>query len=357
VTELRELTTLRLGGPARRLVACDDEQSLVETVQCADARADPLLVLGGGSNVVVRDSGFPGTVARVLSSGVESTPANGRVLLRVAAGVCWDAFVERCVHDGLAGLECLSGIPGLVGATPIQNVGAYGQEVSETIVTVRAYDRLSRTVQELRPQDCGFSYRSSTFKRTLDRWVVLAVTFALRPQLQSSPVRYDEVARALGIEPGGAAPLPEVRAAVLALRKHKGMVLDPEDVDTVSAGSFFLNPILSPPAFRELEARIRDRCGRDVRPPSFPHPGGRIKTSAAWLIERAGFRRGYGSPRGIAISRKHTLALTNRGEGTTAELIALARGIATTVWSDFGIELTPEPVFVGATWPSARQSR
>jgi UDP-N-acetylmuramate dehydrogenase len=258
--------------------------------------------------------------------------------------------VESCVNNDLAGIECLSGIPGSVGATPIQNVGAYGQEVSETITSVRVYDRQTDTVAELAPEDCGFSYRSSTFKRVPNRWVVLNVTFHLHEQPHSMPIRYAELARTLGIEVGETAPLADVREAVLELRRGKGMVLDPADPDSVSAGSFFTNPILASEAFGRLEQRVRERLGDSARPPRFDEPDGRVKTSAAWLVERAGFTRGYGSPGPIALSDKHTLAITNRGGGTAVELLAFARGIADGVKREFGVELVPEPVLVGVVW-------
>jgi UDP-N-acetylmuramate dehydrogenase len=336
---LADYTTLRLGGPAGRFVEAADEDAIVAAVRAADA---PLLILAGGSNLVVADAGFPGTVLRIASRGIAT--AGDR--LTVAAGEPWDPFVARCVADGRAGVECLAGIPGSVGATPIQNVGAYGQEVADTIVAVRAYDRERAQVEEIPAADCGFRYRSSVFKRTPGRWVVLAVTYELPRQATSRPVRYAELARALGVAEGETAPLADVRAAVLALRRRKGMVLDPADPDTVSAGSFFTNPVLDPAAFAALEAHFGD----GMRVPRFPQPDGRIKTSAAWLIERAGFARGYGDPRTVAISGKHTLALTNRGAGTTEQLVALAREIAAGVRERFGVELEPEPVFVGHAW-------
>jgi UDP-N-acetylmuramate dehydrogenase len=327
---------------------------VVAAVLSADRAGEPLLVLAGGSNVVVADAGFPGTVLRIATRGIARTDApDGRVRLEVQAGEPWDPLVARCVAGGLAGVECLSGIPGSVGATPIQNVGAYGQEVAETIVSVRALDRVSGAVHDLDAAACGFTYRSSAFKRTPGRWVVLAVTFALERSELSAPVRYAELARALGVELGERAPLAEVRAAVLALRRGKGMVIDPADPDSVSAGSFFTNPILDPGAFAALERRVAERLGDGAGPPAFPEADGRVKTSAAWLIERAGFHRGHGDPRGIAISAKHTLALTNRGAGTTAELVALAREIAGSVRDRFGVDLVPEPVFVGHEWDGA----
>jgi UDP-N-acetylmuramate dehydrogenase len=346
---LSELTTLRLGGPAERYVEASTDEEVLDVV-----RADePLLILAGGSNLVVADEGFPGTVLRIATRGV----TRDGTTLEVAAGEPWDPLVARCVADGLEGVECLAGIPGSVGATPIQNVGAYGQEVAETIVGVRVLDRARDTVEELPPAACGFTYRSSAFKRERGRWVVLAVRFALKASQLSAPIRYAELSRALDVELGDRAPLAQVREAVLALRRRKGMVLDASDPDTVSAGSFFTNPVLEGGAFATLRARVTDRIGPEARPPSWPEADGRVKTSAAWLIERAGFHRGDGDPHGIAISTKHTLALTNRGAGTTAQLVALAREIAAGVHDAFGVELTPEPVLVGHDWQPASRSR
>ena len=348
---LSELTTLRLGGPPERMTTALDEEALLESVRRADAAGEPLLVLAGGSNVVVADEGFPGTVVRVATRGVESfRMTDGRLRLDVAAGEDWDALVAACVEQELSGVEALSGIPGSVGATPIQNVGAYGQEVADVIVGVRALDRLTGDVHELDNEECLFDYRSSVFKRDPGRWLVLRVRFALERTPASEPVRYGELARRLGIAEGERAPLPAVRAAVLALRRRKGMVLDAGDPDTVSAGSFFTNPVLCARDFDALAQRAAQRLGDDVRPPVWPVSERTVKTSAAWLIERAGFRRGHGNPSGIAISSKHTLALTNRGAGTTAELVALAREIAAGVHEAFGVQLAPEPVFAGHDW-------
>jgi UDP-N-acetylmuramate dehydrogenase len=344
VTRLSELTTLRLGGPARAIVEARSEAELLAAVREAEG---PLLLVAGGSNLVIADDGFPGTVLRVLTGGVEERKRAGRIELTVQAGEDWEPFVARCVAEGLAGVESLSGIPGSVGATPIQNVGAYGQEVAETIVSVRVLDRERDAVEELPAGDCGFAYRSSAFKRHPGRWVVLSVTFALERRELSAPLTYAELARTLAVAPGEGAPLADVRAAVLGLRRGKGMVLDAADPDTVSAGSFFTNPILEEEAFAALERRAAEQG----RPPRFPEPEGRVKTSAAWLIERAGFERGHGDPSGIAISGKHTLALTNRGAGTTAELLALAREIAGGVRERFGVSLEPEPTLVGVAWP------
>jgi len=348
---LSELTTLRLGGPARRMERAAGEQELLDAVREADGAGEPLLVLAGGSNVVVADDGFPGTVVRVATRGIERVQLrDGRVWLDVAAGEDWDALVAACVAGGLAGVEALSGIPGSVGATPIQNVGAYGQEVADVVVAVRALDRSSGEVHTLDPEACLFDYRSSVFKRDPGRWVVLRVSFALERSALSAPVRYAELARRLGIEPGTSAPLADVREAVLGLRRAKGMVLDPGDPDSVSAGSFFTNPVLRADAFAQLQRRAAERLGADVVPPAWPADGRSVKTSAAWLIERADFARGHGNPDGIAISSKHTLALCNRGNGTTVELVALAREIAGGVHDAFGVQLVPEPVFVGHQW-------
>jgi UDP-N-acetylmuramate dehydrogenase len=328
---LAPLTTLRLGGPAKRLMPVESEADLVDAVREVDASGEPLLVLAGGSNLVLPDAGWPGVVVHVQTGGVADTDG----VLEVQAGESWDDLVAATIADGLAGFECLSGIPGSVGATPIQNVGAYGQEVAESVRSVRVLDRTTGAVSELPPAACGFGYRTSAFKRS-DRWVVLAVTFALRQDAASQPLRYAELARALEVEPGATAALDEVRAAVLALRRGKGMVIDPADPDTVSAGSFFMNPILDADAYARL----------DPAPPAFPQPNGQIKTSAAWLIERSGFGKGYARGR-VAISSKHALALVNRGGATTEELLALAREIAGGVRASFGVELEPEPTIVG----------
>jgi UDP-N-acetylmuramate dehydrogenase len=343
MTDLAPLTTLRLGGPARRVVEARSEAEAIEAVRAADEAGEPLLLLAGGSNVVIADDGFSGTVVRLLTHGLTRHDGDR---IEVQAGEPWDPFVSRCVADGLAGIECLSGIPGSVGATPIQNVGAYGQDVSETITRVRVYDRTTARVEELPAEACEFTYRSSAFKREPGRWIVLSVTFALERRPESRPIAYEELARALGVELGAAAPLADVRAAVLELRRGKGMVIDAGDPDSVSAGSFFTNPILDAAGFEALRRRAAGRG----EPPSFPEPDGRIKTSAAWLVERAGFGRGYGMPGPAAISTKHSLALTNRGGATTAELLALAHEVADGVERAFGVRLVPEPVLVGEEW-------
>jgi len=323
------------------VVEARTEEEVISAVSTADRTGEEVLVLAGGSNIVVADEGFAGTVVRIMSSGFAASA--GRI--DVDAGEPWDPLVARLVEQGFAGVECLAGIPGSVGATPIQNVGAYGQEVADTVTAVRVYDRRSDTVVELSPSDCRFSYRSSVFKREPGRWIVLRVSFALEPSEASLPIRYAELARTLGVPVGATAPLRAVRDAVLGLRRGKGMVLDAHDPDTRSAGSFFTNPILAAQDFAALRARGGEG------PPAWSEPDGRVKVSAAWLIAHAGFERGQGDPDGIAISSKHVLALTNRGEGSTADLLELARRIAGKVREAFGIELVPEPVLVGVDWP------
>lgn len=347
------LTTLATGGPADRVLVADDEDALVGAVRDADRDDRRLLLLGGGSNVVVADGPFHGDVVAIRTRGTrdrEDTGPGGapRVLRTVAAGEPWDAVVAASVRDGLAGLECLSGIPGATGATPIQNVGAYGQEVADTIVAVRLLDRRSGRVTATDASDLGFGYRHSALKGRDDR-IVLDVTFALEPSRLGGPVRYGELARTVGAEGGARVPADELRAAVLELRRGKGMVLDPADPDTRSAGSFFTNPILDDDAFADLGVRVVERLGPDAPPPpGHPAGPGRTKTSAAWLIERAGFARGHARS-GAAISAKHTLALTTRG-GTTDDLLGLAREVADGVREAFGVALVPEPVLVGTSW-------
>lgn len=340
-----ELTTLRVGGPARSLVVAETEPELIAAVRAADESGQMGLVMGAGSNLLMADEGFDGAVIRVATRGVEVEQHGARARLSVAAGEPWDEFVARCVANRLAGLECLSGIPGLTGATPIQNVGAYGQEVAQTLVAVRVYDRRSAAVAQLSAQECGFGYRTSAFKGA-DRYVVLSVVFELECSSDGQPVRYPELAGALRIEVGERAPLGEVREAVLTLRRSKAMVLDPGDPDSVSAGSFFLNPVLSAAEAAELKRRAADRLGEGVRVPAWPEGLGMTKVSAAWLIQQAGFAPGYGSgPAGI--STKHTLALVNRGGATAAEIVALARELRAGVRETFGVTLAPEPRLVG----------
>lgn len=347
MARLAELTTLRLGGQADRLVEATSEAQLVDVVAAADRAGEPLLVLGGGSNVVVTDEGVAGTVVLVRTRGltVDTDPCAG-ASVEVAAGESWDGLVARAVAEGWQGLECLSGIPGLVGASPIQNIGAYGQEVADTIARVRTYDRSRSQVRTFAADDLGLGYRTSRFKREPGRFVVLAVTFQLALGATSGPIRYQELADELGVAVGERVPLADARTAVLAVRRRKGMVLDPADHDTWSAGSFFVNPVLPADAFDALRLRMAALPGPDVVLPGHPAPDGAVKTSAAWLIARAGFARGHARGR-AAISTKHTLALTNRGGATAAELLALADEVRDGVERAFGVRLQLEPVVVG----------
>jgi UDP-N-acetylmuramate dehydrogenase len=325
---LAELTTLAVGGPIDRLVEVSDADELVQAVRDADEAGRPLLLLGGGSNVVAPDDGWPGDVVLVRSRGIER---DGDRLV-VAAGEDWDGVVAHSVAGGLAGLEALSGIPGSTGATPVQNVGAYGQEVAQTITAVEVYDRVEKDRRALRPAECGFGYRDSRLKRDPSRFVVLSVTFALHPGELSAPVGYAELARTLGVEVGERAPLADVRSAVIGLRRGKGMVLDPADPDSRSAGSFFTNPIV--PAERAVEG-----C------PSWPAGDGLVKLSAAWLVQHAGFGRGTRDGH-VGTSSRHSLALTTEDGATATELLAFADRIVTAVREQFGVTLDREPTAV-----------
>ncbi len=364
---LADYTTLRLGGPANRFVAAAGDDELVAVVRDADAEGEPVLVLGGGSNLVVADEGFPGVVVQVAGGGISAARAGDAVELTVGAGQDWDELVQWSIAAGLSGIECLSGIPGVTGATPIQNVNAYGQEVAQTITCVRVYDRLLDQVVLLTADQCEFGYRTSMLKRhagagrgaalnpaaATGRHVVLSVTFRLAADPLSAPVRYNELARRLEVTEGDRVPLGAAREAVLELRRGKGMVLDPADPDTRSAGSFFTNPVIPAGQFADLEARVAARLGGDETAVRIPHwqegnEVSAVKVSAAWLIEQSGFHKGFpGEGAAVRISTKHTLALTNPGLGRTAGLIALARQVRDGVGDAFGIELENEPVLVG----------
>jgi UDP-N-acetylmuramate dehydrogenase len=362
---LAEYTTLRVGGPAWRFSVAGSAADLVAGVAAADRDGEPLLVLGGGSNLVVADEGFPGVVVRAAFTGLAFAAGHDAVAVTAAAGQDWDETVRRCLAEGLSGIECLSGIPGSAGATPIQNVGAYGQEVAQTITAVQAYDRLAGEVVRLGAADLGFGYRTSMFKRqaatggtsggdgagrgaATGRFVVLDVTFALAASPLSAPVRYAELGRLLGVSEGSRVPAAEARTAVLELRRRKGMVLDDGDPDTRSAGSFFTNPVVPAALFDALSARLADPAGV----PHWPGGDGAVKLSAAWLIERAGFTRGFrlaDDPDGARISTKHTLALTNPGRASTASVVRLARSIRDGVQDAFGVQLAAEPTLVGVS--------
>ncbi|WP_308200862.1 UDP-N-acetylmuramate dehydrogenase [Actinoplanes sp. M2I2] len=334
-TDLSAYTTLRLGGPAGILTVAVETDQVVATVRKATEDHRPVLLLAGGSNVVIGDDGFDGTVVLLRTRGVRAVEEReDSVVLRVAAGEPWDDFVAYTVDRGLSGVECLSGIPGSAGATPIQNVGAYGQEVAHTIVAVHAYDRERGTIRAMSPIECAFAYRASVFKHN-DRYVVLEVDFRLARSAESAPIRYAELARNLGVEAGDRAGLRQTRDTVLKLREQKGMVLDPDDRDTWSVGSFFTNPVVS----------ADEWAGLGLDAPHWTGDDGSVKIPAAWLIERAGFPKGFAGD-GVAISSKHTLALTNRGAGTTEALLALARTVRDGVRDTFGVDLHPEPVLI-----------
>ncbi|MEV6232983.1 UDP-N-acetylmuramate dehydrogenase [Saccharopolyspora shandongensis] len=340
-------TTLRLGGPAADLVVAHHPDDLTAAVRAADSAGQRLLVLGGGSNVVVADEGFAGHVVRIATKGRQyDSVGDGLVQLTAEAGEDWDEVVADTVRQGLGGLECLSGIPGLTGATPVQNVGAYGVEVSELLVSVDLLDRATGRVRTVPADELGLAYRTSVLKHS-DAAVVLRARFLLRDGGRSAPIRYAELARTLGVEPGGQVDVAAAREAVLALRRGKGMVLDPADHDTWSAGSFFTNPIVEADDVPEVLSRIGAEIGPDQRIPQYPADGGRTKLSAAWLIERAGFVKGHPGPGGrVGLSTKHTLALTNRGAATTRDLLLLAREVRDGVRVAFGVSLAPEPVLV-----------
>lgn len=342
---LAQFTTLGIGGPARFFVAVSSEDELIEAMEFAGQRL-PVFILGGGSNVLIADKGFPGLVIRVAVTGI-TWGIEWSKEVTAGAGENWDEFVRQCVERGLAGVECLSGIPGLVGGTPVQNVGAYGQEVSETITKVRAFDRLANQTVELSNAECGFTYRASIFNSTeKDRYVVLAVTYALRPN--GEPViRYPDLKNFFAGRTDQPT-LAEVREAVITIRSRKGMVIVPDDRDCHSAGSFFKNPMISREAFARLEAAAKEQglIRGDERVPSFPAATGNMKVPAAWLIERAGFQKGYVRGR-AGISSKHTLAIINRGGATAREVTELVQEIQARVAERFGVSLVPEPVFVG----------
>ncbi|MEV8157947.1 UDP-N-acetylmuramate dehydrogenase [Kocuria salsicia] len=363
---LSDLTTTAVGGPAAALVEAGSEEELLSAVAAADDAAQHVLLVGGGSNILACEQPFEGMVVHVASRGVVVVDeADSQVLVEVAAGHPWDDVVRETVAQGLAGLETLAGIPGTAGATPVQNVGAYGAEVSQTIERVRTWDREERRECTFGFEELEFSYRDSALKRSMNagspRYVVLSVTFRLRRQDESLPVRYAQLATALGVEAGQCAPLELVRETVLRLRASKGMVLDPEDRDTFSTGSFFTNPVV---AQEELTDRIPADAPRypvlDARGHEVP---GAVKFSAAWLIDHAGFGKGFGLPGtrnelldldGAAVaggraslSTKHTLAVTNRGSATGEEVAAVARTVQRGVAEVFGITLVPEPVLLG----------
>ncbi len=332
--DLSSFTTLGVGGPATNFLHVKSEAELIAAVKSADDSKTPLLILGGGSNVLISDSGFAGTVVRVETTGnsYEIDACSGGTLT-VSAGSDWDEFVAFTIEEGLANLESLSGIPGTIGGAPIQNIGAYGHEVSEVIARVRTYDRTKQEIKTFMASECNFSYRSSIFKESTGRYVILDVTFQLRKGEQSLPIGYAELANELGVEIGARVEISKVRDAVLKLRGAKGMLVG-QGIN--SAGSFFMNPI--------LKKDIADKLPSDA--PRWPMPDGRVKTSAAWLMEHAGVSKGDRLA-GAQISPKHVLALSNSGDATAKDLIELARSAQEKVKAKFGIELQSEVQLVG----------
>ncbi len=335
--DLAALTTLRVGPVVERVITCASTDQIVATLHTLNASGEPVLVLGGGSNVVVADDLTELTVVRLANVGVRIEGPT----LRAEAGADWDTVVDRAVRAGLGGLECLSGIPGSAGATPVQNVGAYGVEVADWLSRVLLLDRRSGEVGWVPAGELGFGYRHSVLKNTSDA-VVLEVEFTLNPDGRSAPVRYAELASALGVAVGDRSDPDRVRATVLGLRAAKGMVLDPDDHDTWSVGSFFTNPVVSEEQF----ATIRAQSQAPV--PNYPADGG-VKLAAGWLVERAGFGKGFPGSGPCRLSTKHALALTNRGGAGTADVLALARTVRDGVQAAFGVKLVPEPVLVGCS--------
>jgi UDP-N-acetylmuramate dehydrogenase len=339
---LGPFTTFGVGGPARYFTEAATERDIRDAIDFVQTRRVPLFVLGGGSNLVVADTGFPGLVMKVALRGIEESQGQGKRLFQAGAGEEWDAFVAHAVGENCAGLECLSGIPGTVGATPVQNVGAYGQEVSETIVNLHALDLTNGAIRELTPEQCGFAYRTSVFntaERT--RFIILGVRFSLEPG-GVPRIKYRDL-QSYFADRKQEPSLAEVRKAVREIRHSKAMLIVEGDEDCRSAGSFFKNAIVNTTTFTDLQAIAIDR---DVNLPSFPASEGQVKIPAAWLVEQAGFPKGYA--RGaVGISRKHALAIVNRGGARASDIVALKNDIQSAVLDQFGIELKPEPVFVG----------
>lgn len=337
MADLRDYTSLRVGGPAKNFVEVGTESEIIAAIE---ASADtPILIIGGGTNILVADTGFEGTVIRITSHSMQSEiDACSGATLTIGAGENWDEFVATTLERGFAGLETLSGIPGTVGAAPIQNIGAYGHEVSEFITRVRTYDRQAKSLKTFTNAECDFSYRNSHFKAHPGRYVVLDVQFNLRQGEMTTAITYAELAKKLGIEVGEKAPIAATRTAVLELRGAKGMLLNPSDRDSWSAGSFFTNPIVS----KEIAAKLPEGA------PQWPTSDGLVKTSAAWLIENSGVHKGD-SHGGARVSTKHVLALTNAGNATATDIAELAKSAQQSVFEKFGITLEAEVNLVGIT--------
>jgi UDP-N-acetylmuramate dehydrogenase len=343
---LSTLTTLGLGGPPSELFRASTEHELIEAL-----RAYPdAVVVGGGSNLVVADEGLSVPVVQIATRGFSFRRDGDHIACAVESGEPWDDFVAEAVREGAAGVEALSGIPGLVGATPVQNVGAYGQEVADTLESVTVWDRELGAMRTLAARECRFGYRSSLF-RGESRYVVVRVTFRFTRSHEARVPSYAELRDALGVvDPDTRVPLVELRDMVIALRRKKGMVTDPQDPDSRSAGSFFTNALLGEDELAQVREKVEARLGAGVSLPTFADASGKTKVSAAWLIERAGFSKGYGEGQ-VGISRKHTLALVNRGAGTTRELLALADEVRRGVFAAFGVTLEPEPIVLGTRVP------
>jgi UDP-N-acetylmuramate dehydrogenase len=335
MTELSKYTSFRVGGPATKIIQVSTEAQIIAAIE--DAGDTPILIMGGGTNVLIADKGFEGTVIRISNNSVQSeVDACSGATLTIGAGEDWDVFVQTTINSGFAGLETLSGIPGTVGAAPIQNIGAYGHEVSEFVTRVRTYDRQLKEIYTFTNSQCEFTYRNSYFKAHPGRYVILDVQFQLRIGEFSDPITYLELSKKLGIEPGDKAPVAQTRAAVLELRASKGMLLSPDDHDSWSAGSFFTNPIISQQAADALPDAA----------PKWPLNDGRVKISAAWLIENAGMHKGD-EVGGARISTKHVLALTNSGNATASDIAELAKRARNQVKEVFGITLEAEVNLVG----------
>lgn len=342
VDYLKDLTTLRVGGPIAQMRVASSRAEAVDIVRDCDRRGETVVIIGDGSNLVAPDAGVAGTVLLMSTRGIQvSDDTCGGAWVEVEAGESWDGLVRRAIEDEWSGIEALSGIPGRIGATPLQNVGAYGQEVAQVIARVTTYDRVTGQEVVWPVGDCEFAYRSSRFKRLAPRYVVLSVTFQFKRGDLSGPVEYPELAQALGIDVGSRASAAQVREHVLQLRRTKGMVLDKDDRDTWSVGSFFTNPIVTPPMLARMPGEA----------PQWSLADGRTKLSAAWLVENAGFSKGFSltSPARAAISSKHALALTNQGGASAGDILALARTISQGVFDAFGVWLAPEPSLMGAS--------
>ena len=337
MADLRDYTSLRVGGPAEKFVEVGTEAQIIAAIEAAGD--SPILIIGGGTNILVADSGFEGTVIRITSHSMQAEiDACSGATLTIGAGENWDEFVSTSITRGFAGLETLSGIPGSVGAAPIQNIGAYGHEVSEFITRVRTYDRQAKALKTFTNSECEFSYRNSHFKVHPGSYVILDVQFNLRIGEVSTAITYAELAKKLGIEVGEKAPVDVTRKAVLELRAAKGMLLNPSDRDSWSAGSFFTNPIVT----KEIAAQLPEGA------PQWPTADGMVKTSAAWLIEHSGVHKGD-SHGGARVSTKHVLALTNAGNATATDIAELAKSAQKSVFEKFGITLEAEVNLIGIT--------